>query len=318
MHRRKIQLIAGSTYSVSLPKEWVKKNNLKEKKEIMISEKNDRTLIISPHSTEGKKLNEISLDIDKYANNIDQVLFAVYYLGIETINIFSKKELTKEAKARLKKTITHMSGTEISYEDRQKITINVLLDKSKVNIIHVFYRISLLIESSIVCLLEQTDINEININENEIDRLYHLMAKMISLSLIDSNILCSSKINNVSLIPMYFLVSKRLENIGDNVYHLSKYMYKNKVAVEGEKETLCFIREKVNRSIRYLRRMHKSSELFEKTNADNLININNAVSNMPDRIVQNYLEDIVRYIVDIEDEIVNISFYNQLIGDDIL
>ena len=30
MHRRKIQLIAGTTYSISLPKEWVKKNHLKE------------------------------------------------------------------------------------------------------------------------------------------------------------------------------------------------------------------------------------------------------------------------------------------------
>ena len=30
MQRRKIQLIAGTTYSVSLPKDWIRKNNLKE------------------------------------------------------------------------------------------------------------------------------------------------------------------------------------------------------------------------------------------------------------------------------------------------
>jgi len=56
MHRRKIQLIAGTTYSVSLPKEWVRKNNLKEKNEILFYEKNDRTLVISPYAIEGKKL----------------------------------------------------------------------------------------------------------------------------------------------------------------------------------------------------------------------------------------------------------------------
>ncbi|MBU1270447.1 MAG: AbrB/MazE/SpoVT family DNA-binding domain-containing protein, partial [Nanoarchaeota archaeon] len=113
MHKRKIQLIAGTTYTVSLPKEWVRKNNLKEKNEILLHEKNDRTLIISPHSIEGKKLNEISLNIDEYAPNIDQILFAVYYLGIENITLFSKKEITKDVKVKIRKTITHMSGTEI-------------------------------------------------------------------------------------------------------------------------------------------------------------------------------------------------------------
>ena len=34
MYRRRLQLIAGATYTVSLPKEWVLKNNLKEKCEV--------------------------------------------------------------------------------------------------------------------------------------------------------------------------------------------------------------------------------------------------------------------------------------------
>ncbi|MBU2640130.1 MAG: AbrB/MazE/SpoVT family DNA-binding domain-containing protein [Nanoarchaeota archaeon] len=316
MHKRKIQLIAGTTYTISLPKEWVRKNNLKEKNEILIHEKNDRTLVISPHSIEGKKLNEISLNIDEYASNIDQVLFAVYYLGIENITLFSKKEITKDVKVKIRKTITHMSGTEIGYEDKQKITIKVLLDKSKVDITQVFYRISLIIESSISNILEQLDINEIRINENEIDRLYHLIAKIVSLSLIDSNILYSSKIRNVSLIPAYFLIGKKLENIGDNINHLSEYLHKSKINFENKKEILNFIKIELNKSIIYF--MSKPSKTFEKINVDNLRIINNSISKLKDRTIQNYLEDIIRYVVDIEEEIVNISFYNKLIRDNIL
>src|SRR3989338_3917742 len=95
-YRRKIQLIAGTTYSLSLPKEWVKKNKLKEKNEVVVIEKNDRTLVVSPDSIEEKELNDISLNIDNYTDNIDQILFALYYLGIENINFFSKKELIKD------------------------------------------------------------------------------------------------------------------------------------------------------------------------------------------------------------------------------
>ena len=311
MHRRKIQLIAGTTYSVSLPKEWVRKNNLKEKNEILFYEKNDRTLVISPYAIEGKKLNEISLDIDKYISAIDQILFAVYYLGIENISLFSKKELTKDVKSRIRKTITHMSGTEINYEDKQKIIMRVLLDKSKVEIFQVLYRVNLIIESSILNILEQLNINEIRINENEIDRLYHLITKIISLSIIDSNILNSSKIKNVSLIPAYFLISKRLENIGDNINHLSEYLHKTKVKFENKNEILNFAKTELNRSISYF--MSKSTNIFQKINVDNLRIINDYILKSKDKTIQNYLEDIIRYVVDIEEEIVNISFYNQLI-----
>lgn len=316
MHRRKIQLIAGTTYTISLPKEWIRKNNLKEKNEILLHEKNDRTLVISPHSIEGKKLNKISLNIDENVSNIDQILFAVYYLGFEDINLFSKKELKKDVKARVKKTLTHMSGTEISYEDKQKITIKVLLDKSKVDITQVFYRIILIIESSISNILEQLDINEIKINENEIDRLYHLITKMISLSLIDSNILYSSKIRNVSLIPAYFLISKRLENIGDNINHLSEYLHKSKVNFENKKEILNFIKTELNRSIKNI--MSNFPKIFEKINVNDLRKINNSILKLKDKTIQNYLKDIIRYVIDIEEEIVNISFYNKLIRDNVL
>ena len=316
MHRRKIQLIAGTTYSVSLPKEWVRKNNLKEKNEILFYEKNDRTLVISPYAIEGKKLNEISLDIDKYISAIDQILFAVYYLGIENISLFSKKELTKDVKSRIRKTITHMSGTEINYEDKQKIIMRVLLDKSKVEIFQVLYRINLIIESSILNILEQLNINEIRINENEIDRLYHLITKIISLSIIDSNILNSSKIKNVSLIPAYFLISKRLENIGDNINHLSEYLHKTKVKFENKNEILNFAKTELNRSISYF--MSKSTNIFQKINVDNLRIINDYILKSKDKTIQNYLEDIIRYVVDIEEEIVNISFYNQLIHEGVL
>src|SRR3989344_4694203 len=90
MERRRIQLIAGTTYSVSLPKEWVRKNNMKEKSEVMFHEGTDRNLILSPSSIVERKYNEITLNIDEYLSSVDQILFAVYYLGVENINLFSK------------------------------------------------------------------------------------------------------------------------------------------------------------------------------------------------------------------------------------
>ena len=149
MPNRKIQLIAGTTYSVSLPKEWVRKNKLQAKDEVSVHEKNDSTLVISHAAIERQKMDEISLDIDEYIPSIDRVLFAVYNLGFEKIRLFSKEAITKDLRTKIRTTLNHMSGTEIRHEDKHKITIKVLLDKSKVDAMQIFYRISLILQSSI-------------------------------------------------------------------------------------------------------------------------------------------------------------------------
>ena len=316
MERRKIQLIAGTTYSISLPKDWIKKNILKEKNELYIHEKNDRTLVISPNLVEEKRLSDISLNVDDYILNIDQILFALYYLGIENISLFSKNRLTKDVKAKIRKTLTHMSGTEISYEDEERIVIKGLLDSSKIDITQLIYRISLIIELSVTNILERLDINEIKINENEIDRLYHLIAKIISLSLIDSKILHSSKIKNISLVPPYFLISKKLENIGDNINHLSDYLQKNRDNFEHKKEILHFIKNEIHRSIRNI--INNFSEDFQKADSEKLKAIYGHIYKIKDNTILDYLEDVIRFIIDIEEEIVNISFYNKLIKENSL
>ncbi|MBD3164502.1 hypothetical protein GF323_04830 [Candidatus Woesearchaeota archaeon] len=315
MHRRKIQLVAGTTYSVSLPKAWVKKNNLKKRHEIIITENNNRSLVISPYALEDKKISEISLNVDDYLENIDQIIFAIYYLGAETINLFSKKGLAKEAKAKIRKTITHMSGTEISYEDKNKITLKVLLDKSKIDINQILYRISLIVDLSISNLLEDLDIVEIRMNENEIDRLFHLMTKIVSLALIDSKVLLSSRIRNVSLIPSYFLISKKLENIGDNINHLCEYLHKCRKSISQEK-LLELVKKELNRSTKHL--LAASDNVFRKISNAEIAGIKKKLAEINDKAISDYLEDIIRFTVDIEEEIINISFYRKMIKDSIL
>ena len=311
METRKIQLIAGTTYTVSLPKDWVKKNHLKEKNELVLYETNDRSLIITPQNVATNKSTEINLNIDDYLNNIDQILFSVYYLGFENINLFSKKGISKDAAIRIRKTLAHMSGTEITYEDKNKIIIKVFLDKSKIDIMQVIYRIILIIESSISSLLGEFNIEEIRMNENEIDRLYHLISKIISLSLTDAGILQSSNINYSSLIPSYFLIGKKLENIADNINHISEYLNSSKSQFEHSKEILLFIKDEMDKCANAI--IGKKKNVFEKLPSEKIKHINSLILGIKDKVILNYAEDIIRYTVDVEEEIVIISFYNHLI-----
>ena len=316
MPTRKIQLIAGTTYSISLPKDWVKKHNLKEKNELMLYEANDRSLVLTPHHVSAKKSNEINLNIDDYLNNIGQILFSVYYFGMENINLFSKNGISKNTEIKIRKTLTHMSGTEITYEDKNNIKIKVFLDKSKIDILQVIYRIVLIIESSITSLIGEFNIEEIRMNENEIDRLYHLISKIISLSLTDTGILQSSNINYSSLIPSYFLIGKKLENIADNINHISEHLNSSKGKFENSKEILLVIKEEMNKCAAAI--IQKKTSVFEKLPSEKVKHISSLILGIKDKVILNYAEDIVRYTIDVEEEIVIISFYNHLISHDMI
>jgi phosphate uptake regulator len=309
IEKRKLQLIAGSTYTVSLPKEWVLKNGLKEKKDVLIYERNDKSLVISAKQIYDRELKEITLDVDEF-KNITSVLFSVYYLGIEVINLTSKTEISREKKAKIRRVLSSMSGTEISYEDKKKIILKVLIDKFKVDVMQIIYRVFLLIDLSLSHMFEEIDLNEVEVNEIEIDRLYHLLAKVISLSLTDAGILESTGIKNVVLVPSYLMISKKLENLADNINSLLNYLGDKKIAFD--RSIIDFIRSELERGSTYL--IGKQDKIFEKFEKVSQISIKEKIKKIKDIEVSEDLNYILRHIIDIEEDIVTISFYKSLIN----
>ena len=311
MHQRKIQLIGGSTYSVSLPKEWVLKNSLKEQSIVSIQLKGDNSLSINPqHHPEKIRTSRIELSIDEYGRNIGQVLFSLYYSGFEDIILNSSAEITHEIKLSIQKRINYMSGTEIIYEDAHTIKLKVLLDSRKLNIHQLFFRVALLICSSLDSLENNLSKESLDLNEQEVDRLYHLLAKILSLSSLRPEILTSSQVEHSSHIVPYSLIAKRLENIADNIYKLKE------VSCSRYSEILDFIKKTIKNDVSTL--IRKEDKVFVKTEKAKRDAIRQKVEQISDLGIKMNLFDILRYIFDIQEEIVNISFYQALQRENLL
>jgi len=228
MYVRKIQLIAGTTYSVSLPKEWVMKNGLDKQRTVSMTVNKDQTLIISPKKLD-KDLDskEFSLSVDEYGDTIEQILFSLFYTGYEDITLYSVKGIPPEIQSLIKRVLSFMSGTEIVYEDSHKIKLKVLLDTEKLDIHQIFFRIYLLINSTISILEKDIDKDALSVNENEIDRLYHLLVKLISRATLQPHFIVQSNIGSPTNILSYLLIAKRLEHLGDNLYRMITYYEKS-------------------------------------------------------------------------------------------
>ena len=119
----------------------------------------------------------------------------------------------------------------------------------------------------------------------------------------------SSGLNNISLAPSYFLICKRLENIGDNVNHVKEYMHKYRKQLK-KRDIVNFLLTEIQRSMKYF--MGKDKEEFTKIDPPKVSGIKKSIKTVEDKIIQNHLRDMLRYVINIEEEIVNISFYTKL------
>ena len=307
-HKRKIQLIAGSTFSISLPKGWVKDMNLRPQQEIIVSEQADKSLIIFPSDPKDVNESSIEINIEDYGEKLPQILFSLYYYGFEEIILKSSKGISSQIKKSIREVVYDLTGTEIIYEDKNKVTIKIMIKDLNLDIFHVFYRINLLIEASVESILSDLDWKEIKFNEDEVDRLYNLSTKIITSAITNRNILLSSRINNLKTIPSLFLMAKRLENIADSVKNLGDILRKEKLKIKDVRNVFLEISKHLNYSILYLMNNKKEKyKLFQKERE-----FKNRIRNIKDVLVSNILEEIFRYLINIQEEIIMVDFYRKL------
>lgn len=133
--RRRIQKIKGGSYIITLPPDWIRRNNLDAKSEVFVIEK-DGEIIIKPTKNYSDK-KSINLD----SNDIDTVkyLINVYYMqGIVEILVESKSTISAESKNELKNLQLYLPGLYVESESfnyikfrvQDNLTIN-LIDEMK-------------------------------------------------------------------------------------------------------------------------------------------------------------------------------------------
>ena len=132
MESRKIQKSASGSFFVTLPKSWVKESGLKHGDRIeLVAEKNHLSLFSKNRSD--KQSTEVKLNLELYTEPslLERQIVSCYVRGYDIINIYSKKMITYEWKNLIKKTIINLTGTEISEDFSDRVSIRTLVDPSK-------------------------------------------------------------------------------------------------------------------------------------------------------------------------------------------
>ena len=228
MEIRRVQMTGGSSYIITLPKEWIKSLNIKKNDSVGLIAQSDGTLLITPNLDKEQLQKIKKFDVE---NIIDQNfllrrLIGAYITGYNSIELNSSKRMTPAVKMTVRKFTHTTIGQEIVEETDTKIIIKDLLNPTEMPFDRTIKRMYILVKGmyeDILSAILKNDkklAEDIILRDNEVDRLHWLVARQHNI--IMQNVSFAEKMGiSIELANTYFLISRIIERIGDHVIRIA-------------------------------------------------------------------------------------------------
>jgi len=241
---RKVQQTGGSSFIISLPKEWIRKHGVQKNDLLGILSQPDGNLLITSQIESREVLMQKKLDIDeiKDANFLFRFLIGAYIMGYSEIIITSSKKMDSSLRETIINFTKIVIGPEVVDETNNQIILKDLLNPKEMPFEKTMRRMYILAENmhkDVIKALKSNDkelSNEIIKRDNDVDRLHWLIGRQSNIVLKD--IILAQKMG-VTLEEAHFfhLISRLLERIADHAVNIANNVLRIN-ASSIEKETM--------------------------------------------------------------------------------
>ncbi|ADL18871.1 Phosphate uptake regulator, PhoU [Acidilobus saccharovorans 345-15] len=232
--KRKVQITGGSTYIVSLPKEWAKVLNIDKGSEVLL-ELNPEGWIRLRSPNSASRSVERATEVVLRPNLSDAVLsmqiISAYLAGYDTINIKFDTQMAEAAERIANFVRTKTIGLELLEESNDQLTLKTVVDLTSISAHTAVENMIRVVKSMITDLsdviegLKQRDLLDAIIRRDDIvDKLYLYIFKQLNLAL--QGLMSPKELGMNALaeaINLYTMV-KSLERIADQVVSIAQWL----------------------------------------------------------------------------------------------
>jgi len=229
---RKVQLTGGSTYVVSVPKDWARNLGIKPGDYVQVIPQTDMSLLIVPEQYKIKKealseafINASDAEAPEY---VAREVIACYLVGYDIVRLkFGRK--AAEYRAFIKDVMRRkLVGVETIEESADHMVIRCLLGYTEFPIREALSRMHLMALSmhrDAIMALKNGDLslaNDVVQRDDEIDRLYFFVVRQLKMAV--GNRFMTEKIGLSSPRDSlgYRLVAKSIERIADHAARIAQ------------------------------------------------------------------------------------------------
>ncbi len=231
METRRVQLIGGSTYVVSLPKKWVTKSDVKKKSEIGLVTQSSGYLVVvpKPELLEGQKEGIVKVANGDDKKYISRSIIARYLNGCDVIRVVSDQRLEVSQIEEIKSTTRKLIGLETIEEDSNEVSLHSLLNLEELEILKGIKRahaIACSMQKDAIRALKQGDAELARSaiqRDSDVDRLYFLTLRQLRLACTNPELSSRLGLAPINCLD-YELVIKRIEHIADHAERMAGHV----------------------------------------------------------------------------------------------
>ena len=229
MEIRKVQVTGGSSYIITLPKEWTKSLNIKKNDQLGLITQPNGTLLVTTEIT-GRQVQitkEFDVDNTTESTCIYRCLIGAYIAGYTIIKIKSAKKMPLFVRANVREFTDVTIGQEVVEETDTSITIKDLLNPVEMPFNSTIQRMYIIVknmhEDAIGALKNNNKIlaEDVISRDNDVDRLHWLIARQYNMILRNANLAENMGVT-LGMATNYLLISRIMERIGDHAVIIAK------------------------------------------------------------------------------------------------
>jgi len=230
---RKIQVTGGSTYIISLPKDWVDQLGLKKGSVLSMNKLEDMSLCLQPKglvSPERVRKVIITIEQGEKPESVVRRMVSAYVNGYNILQIRShEKRIDLETRFAIKDFVRKkLVGTEILSDLPNELTLQILLSYSELSVKDALRRMSIIAASMHRDAVQtlSTDnpriAKEIVAMDDEVDRFSFYVIRLLNVASMDAHVLKESGINTPRQLLGYRLITKSVERMADHATNIAE------------------------------------------------------------------------------------------------
>src|SRR5216117_3383788 len=231
---RKLQMTEGASYTVSLPKEWVKEQGLKAGDVVAVMPRSDSSLTLMPHEklpagqSKGAEVT-VTPQRDQDREQVLRTILAQYLAGYDIIRVSFPASFKPDLRTFLRESARKMFvGSEIIEESKDELIVQCLSSYGDLPAPKVISRMSLIAKLMLrdaVDSLKGRDpalAEEIIRRDEEVDRFYLFIIRQLTMAVLNRSLILEIGLADPRDCLVYRVVSKSLERIADHATTIAK------------------------------------------------------------------------------------------------
>ena len=233
---RKLQVTGGYTVIVSLPKEWIKANNLGKGDFVNLEELASGDLRLSSIQSRASK-KVATIDCCEHMTGLRDLMIGAYLSGADVIKISCKNKIPRGTRSDVREFLRDTRGMEIEVDDDKEIRIISILNPSElrlqVSINRMYILISSLVNDAMDVLLGEPInlLSDIDDRERQIDARRLLLERQVAASLQLPSVERKLGVDRFSAME-HANIARILERMGDHATRLANLVKENNQVIK--------------------------------------------------------------------------------------